>query len=291
MPTAPGCDRTWPLAAALAVAVAWAAAVTCGRVGEAAAGTGADRDRVTQISVINALLLGQFDGTIPFSALLADGDFGLGTLDGLDGELVVLEGRGYQIKSDGAVVEVGPGDTIPFAVVTPFDEDGEFPCPPARSLAELERRIDGAVGHPNNFVAIRIDAEVASATLRSVHPQSKPYRPINARTDFQSVWKREELRGTFVGIRSPAWARGVTVPGYHWHFLAADRRSGGHVLDCDVRGGTVRFDVCGSWLVKLDESAAFNAVDLSADMRDELERIERLRGDGPRSEAPAGDAR
>jgi acetolactate decarboxylase len=138
-------------------------------------------------------------------------------------------------------------------------------------------------------VAIRIEADLASATLRSVHPQSKPYRPINTRKDFQSVWRREDLRGTFVGIRSPAWAQGVTVPGYHWHFLAADRRSGGHVLDCDVRGGTIRFDVCGSWLVRIDESAAFNAVDLSADMREELDRVERLRGGAPTRPGSSAD--
>jgi acetolactate decarboxylase len=269
-----------------------AAAVTCVAMPCVALAEEADRDRVTQISVINSLLLGQFDGTVPFAALVADGDFGLGTLDGLDGELVVLDGRGYQIRSDGTVVEVGPRHMIPFAVVTPFDQDGELACPSVRSLADLERHVDSAVGHPNNFVAIRIEADLASATLRSVHPQAKPYRPINTRKDFQSVWRREALHGTFIGIRSPAWARGVTVPGYHWHFLATDRRSGGHVLDCDVRGGTIRFDVCGSWLVKVDESAAFNAVDLAADMREELDRLERLRGDDARRpETQAEDAR
>jgi acetolactate decarboxylase len=245
-----------------------------------AAGGGAkpDRDRITQVSVINALLLGQFDGWVPFADLLADGDFGLGTLDRLDGELIVLDGKGYQIQSDGDVVEVRPESTIPFAVVTHFDRDGEVPCPAVDSLAELERRLDAVVGHPNNFVAVRIDADVAAITLRSVHPQAKPYRPINARSDFQSVWKREDLRGTFVGIRSPRWAHGITVPGYHWHFMAADRRSGGHVLDSHLRGGTISYDVCGSWLVKLEESADFNGVNLSADLREELDLIERTRG-------------
>ncbi|NQW48439.1 MAG: acetolactate decarboxylase [Planctomycetes bacterium] len=252
---------------------------TGGWAGAEPATAAADHDRITQVSVINALLLGQFDGTVAFASLLADGDFGLGTLDRLDGELVVLDGRGYQIKSDGAVVEVGPQSMIPFAVVTPFDQDGEMACPAVDSLTELELQLDRALGHPNNFVAIRIEAELAAITLRSVHPQSKPYRPINTRKDFQSVWQRENLRGTFVGIRSPRWAEGITVPGYHWHFLAADRRSGGHVLNCHVRGGTVRYDVCGNWLVKLAESADFDSVDLSVDLREELLRVERLRGE------------
>jgi acetolactate decarboxylase len=255
-----------------------ATAVASGGARAEEAGAAQDRDRITQVSVINALLQGRFDGTVPFADVLQDGDLGLGTVDRLDGELVVLEGKGYQIKSDGAIAEVGPDVTIPFAVVTPFDEDGRLPCPQAASLEELERWLDAGVGHPNNFVALRIDGEAAALTLRSVHAQAKPYRPMNSRSDFQSVWKREQVRGTFVGIRSPAWARGITVPGYHWHFLADDRRSGGHVLDCHLRGGTVRFDICGSWLVKLDESADFDRVNLSADLGDELDRIERVRG-------------
>ena len=260
----------------VAVVVVWPAAAEQPVTG---GDTEPDRDRITQVSVINALLLGQFDGRVPFAGLLADGDFGLGTLDRLDGELVVVDGRGYQIKSDGEVVEVGPGAMIPFAVVTPFDRDGELPCPAVDSLAELERRLDGVVGHPNNFVAVRIDAELAAITLRSVHPQSKPYRPINSRSDFQSVWKRENLRGTFVGIRSPQWARDITVPGHHWHFISADRRIGGHVLDCQIQEGTIRYDICGDWTVKLDRSAAFNDKDLSGDLREQVKQVESLRGE------------
>ena len=253
-------------------------ALTAGGHGVAAAEEAVDRDRITQVSVIKALLLGRFDGTVPLAELLTDGDFGLGTLDRLDGELVVLDGRGFQIKSDGAVSEVPPEATIPWAMITCFDRDGALPCPATGSLVELERGLDAAVGHPNNFVALRIEADVAAITLRSVHAQARPYRPIDSRSDFQSVWKREGLRGTFVGIRSPRWADGVTVPGYHWHFLAADRLSGGHVLECSLRGGTIHYDVCGGWLVKLEESPAFDGVNLSADVREELDRIERLRG-------------
>jgi acetolactate decarboxylase len=107
---------------------------------------------------------------------------------------------------------------------------------------------------------------------------AKPDRDRITQVSVINALKREDLRGTFVGIRSPRWAHGITVPGYHWHFMAADRRSGGHVLDCHLRGGTISYDVCGSWLVKLEESADFNGVNLSADLREELDLIERTRG-------------
>jgi acetolactate decarboxylase len=235
-------------------------------------------DRVTQVSVINALMLGRYDGLMTIRELVSHGDFGLGTLDHLDGELVVLEGRAYQVRSDGVVSEVGPGLTTPFAVVTPFAPDGEISLPAITTLVELEARLDDALPQKNSFVAIRIDGRFDSVTLRSVGRQEPPYRPLAEVAEGQSVWTRQGVRGTLVGIRCPAWVAGLNVPGYHWHFLSEDRKVGGHVLDCRSPGARVRYDVCGDWLVKLDESAGHDATDLGRDLSRELRRVEGTRG-------------
>ena len=58
------------------------------------------------------------------------------------------------------------------------------------------------------------------------------------------------MSGTLVGVRSPAWAAELNVPGYHWHFLSDDRTLGGHVLDCRIREGRVQYEVCRGWLIK-----------------------------------------
>src|SRR5262249_60113499 len=84
--------------------------------------------------------------------------------------------------------------------------------------------------------------------------QEPPYRPLVEVAEGQSVWTREDQVGTLVGIRSPVWVGGLSVPGYHWHFLSDDRKVGGHVLDCRIRSGRVRYQVCQDWLVKLDRS-------------------------------------
>ena len=57
--------------------------------------------QITQVSVINALMIGRYEGVMPISELLRHGDFGVGTLDHLDGELIVLDGRAYQVRGDG----------------------------------------------------------------------------------------------------------------------------------------------------------------------------------------------
>jgi acetolactate decarboxylase len=243
--------------------------------------------QITQVSVINALAAGRYDGVMPIPELLQHGDFGVGTLDHLDGELVALDGKAYQVRGDGGVVAVAPDRSTPFAVVTRFHPDGAFPCPPVAGLAGLDARMDEALRHRNHFVAIRIDGRFASLTLRSVGRQEPPYRPLVEVAEGQSVWTREDQVGTLVGIRSPAWVGGLNVPGYHWHFLSDDRKVGGHVLDCRIRAGRVRYQVCQDWVLKLDRSDGFNAADLAQDRSREIRRVETARDrDGDRPHSP-----
>jgi acetolactate decarboxylase len=235
-------------------------------------------DRITQVSVVNALMIGRFDGVMPILDLLRHGGFGVGTLDHLDGELIVLDGKAYQARADGMVIEVPADRSVPFAVVTPFDPDGEFPCPRVAGLADLDAHLDTSLPQKNNFIAIRVDGRFDSITLRSVRRQEPPYRPLRDVAEGQSIWTHDDLSGTLVGVRCPAWVGGLNVPGYHWHFLSDDRKVGGHVLDCRAREGRVRYDVCRDWSVKLDDSAGFNGADLGRDLAQDLRRVERARG-------------
>ena len=240
--------------------------------------TAPDSDMITQISVINSLMIGRYDGVMSISEMLRLGDFGIGTLDHLDGEMIVLDGKVYQVRGDGVVAPVGPDRSTPFAVVTTFQSDGEFPCPVVASLTELESRLASPLPQWNNFIAVRIDGRFQSLTLRSVGRQEPPYKPLAEVAKGQHVWTRENLDGTLIGIRSPIWAGGLTVPGYHWHFLSSDRAVGGHVLDCRVSEGRVNYDIRHNWMIKLEGSNDFNAADLVKDQTKDLRRVESSRG-------------
>jgi acetolactate decarboxylase len=242
-----------------------------------------DRDQITQVSVINALMLGQYDGQMGIPEMLRYGNFGVGTLDHLDGELIVLDGKTYQVGGDGVVRDVDSDRSTPFVVITSFEQDGDFPCPQVGSLSDLDAHLDDALPQKNNFVAIRVDARFTSITLRSVHRQDPPYKPLAEVAKSQSVWTHQDVSGTLVGIRSPVWVGGLNVPGTHWHFLSDDHKIGGHVLDCRVREGLVRYDVCGDWLVKLSRSSKFDAIDVGRDLSRDLKRVESSRG--PKEEA------
>src|SRR3954453_15163407 len=70
-----------------------------------------------QASTIAALLQGAYDGDLSFSELAEHGNLGLGTLNGLDGEMIAIDRRFYRADVDGAVSEVDGATRTPFAVV------------------------------------------------------------------------------------------------------------------------------------------------------------------------------
>src|ERR1700739_4074750 len=61
-----------------------------------------DEDQtVFQTSTVKALMEGAPTGDMTRGELKTHGDFGLGTFDGLDGEMIELDGMVFQVRADG----------------------------------------------------------------------------------------------------------------------------------------------------------------------------------------------
>jgi acetolactate decarboxylase len=84
------------------------------------------RHRAYQISTSAALVQGASEGAVSSRKLVANGDFGLGTFEHLDEEMVVLDGIIYQVRGDGTVEARRDDFQIPFAVVSRFQPDEIF---------------------------------------------------------------------------------------------------------------------------------------------------------------------
>lgn len=74
-----------------------------------------------QVSTAGAPVEGVNQGAISVGTLRQHGDFGLGTFDGLDGEMVLLDGDVYRVRSDESVDEAEDDALTPFAVATRFE--------------------------------------------------------------------------------------------------------------------------------------------------------------------------
>src|SRR5512133_2177533 len=110
---------------------------------------------------------------------------------------------------------------------------------------------------------------------RSVPSQVKPYKPLTEIVKTQPVFDLKNLEGTIVGFRCPSYAKGINVPGYHLHFLAADHKSGGHVLDFRIDRAKVEISDLTTVLLILPTDKSFYGADLTPDREKELRAVEK----------------
>lgn len=243
-----------------------------------AASTGTEaRDALVQYSLIAALAAGDYADGFQLRKILQDGDFGIGTFDHLDGELMLLDGEMYQASADGTVRKVDLKGSTPFAAVTFFDEDGRLEGVRAASLEDLDEQLDRKLPRRNVPYAIRIDGAFSELTLRSVPRQSPPFRPLVEVARQQTTWQKQNVRGTLLGFRCPAWVGTLNVAGYHWHFLSDDHTVAGHVLACQFDNALLRYDECTSLVIRLPQSTAFDRFDKDKVKDADIEEIERQR--------------
>ncbi|AET64848.1 acetolactate decarboxylase [Methanothrix harundinacea] len=234
-----------------------------------------DREVLFQVSTIDALLLAVYDGVLSVGVLKEKGDFGIGTFDKLEGEMILLDGICYQVKEDGFAYVVSDDLTTPFASVTFFDHDETVLIEEAANLTELVGILEASLPSKNVFYAIRIDGTFPYVRTRSVPAQERPYPLLVDVTANQTVFEFENASGTIVGFWTPQFAAGINVPGSHLHFITDDRKAGGHILDLRVDGVEVALDVTASILMALPAEGDFFDLDLTGDLSGYLEKVEK----------------
>jgi len=237
--------------------------------------TTAPKNTLMQISTIDALLAGAYDGQMTIGELLTHGDFGVGTFDALEGEMIVLDHQVYQARADGTVRLMPDGATTPFAAVVNFSADQIINRDGLTSCSGLQTQMDESAPNKNLFLAVRLDGTFPSMKVRSVPKQTKPYPSLAEAVQHQAVFEYTNVTGTVLGFRCPAFVKGVNVPGWHLHFISKDRKTGGHILDFTTGGGNLQLDTCNRFYMILPEQEHFSTLDLSQDRSKELEKVEK----------------
>jgi acetolactate decarboxylase len=223
---------------------------------------------------VNALVEGIYEEKIPLATIRQHGDFGLGTFDDLDGEMVMLDGEVFQITGDGRVHQVDDRVNTPFACVTFYrplshdDLDGEL------SYAEFQEWLRELLPSPNIFYAIRAEGRFASLRARSV-PKQESYRPLVEVAQEQPEFTFEDVEGTLAGFFTPAFVESLSVPGLHLHFLSADRQRGGHLLECRPTKLRVGVQFISTLELGLPMSLDYLTWDFSRDVGQDLDKAEK----------------
>jgi acetolactate decarboxylase len=233
-----------------------------------------DEDKtVFQTSTVNALMEGASTGDMTMSELKTHGDFGLGTFDGLDGEMIELDGKVFQVRADGHAHPVEDSARTPFATVSFFKAD---------ESARLDRRCDqpamlaavaAMLPSQNIFHALRIEGHFDYVKTRAVAKQDKSVGLEDAARE-EPIFEFNDVEGTIVGFFTPDYLRGVNVPGYHLHFITADRTAGGHMLDCRTKDVTIKIHHTPEFELGTPGTEEFLKADLTHDHTAAITKIE-----------------
>ncbi len=218
-----------------------------------------------QSSMVSALLHGVFDGEMTFRELAQHGDFGLGTFNALDGEMICVDGRFYALRSDGRAYGVPPDQRTPFATVLFFEAEIEWDLDSPMRRRAFEEMLGERAPKKNGFYAIRLDGRFSWMKVRSVPRQEKPYPTLLEVVKNQPVFEFENVSGSLIGFRLPDYTVGINVPGYHLHFIDDERTCGGHVTDFTLERGKLQIDNTNNLHLEIPEASGdFDAADLSS---------------------------
>lgn len=235
--------------------------------------------RLSQVSLLNALLLGEYDGFISVETLKTQGDTGIGTFDTLDGEMILLDGIVYQAKVDGSVVQVDDEVLVPFAMATHFSPTvAEQPLSLVSGIEVLKTHLDQVISSTthdfNRFYVVKLQGTFSHVRVRSVPAQEKPYQRLSTIAASQKEYVYEPVEGTIVAFRCPDYVNGINMPGWHLHFLSSDADKGGHLLEVDIEEGVMEMGDMRQYSLVLPDSASFASMDIAHDLTQETLFVE-----------------
>ncbi|MEM7441692.1 MAG: acetolactate decarboxylase [Pseudomonadota bacterium] len=227
-----------------------------------------------QVSTTGALVEGVATGAVTVGELAEHGDFGLGTFSHFDGEMVVLDGKFYQVLSESTVTEAPKDALVPFAVVTHFTPESNDKLERFDSFDELSERLSALRPSDNLIYAVR---------LRGVfdHIKARTAAKIDGKATLAEVASTQEefsfdnMPCTVVGFWMPDYTKAVNVQGWHLHFLSDDGLHGGHILNCRARSIEVELEHMSDFRMAIPETAEFLKADLTHDPSAVIEDVER----------------
>ncbi len=236
-----------------------------------------DDDSMYQVSLMQAFMHGEYNGVITVGDFKSHGDIGLGTFEGVNGEMIVLDGVVYQAAADGSINVMPDNETIPFATITKFDEDANMTNITANDFDDLTSKLDSEIEKygTNNMYVIKIKGDFSNITVRSVEKQEKPYKEFTevAAVD-QKVFNHTDVTGTVVAVYFPEYMNELNMHGWHLHFLSDDKTKGGHVLGFSDLNGTGQIDEIHEFNMILPSDDTFAKMNFTEDMSNKISSVE-----------------
>ena len=162
-----------------------------------------EANHIYQYSLLNALMDGVCETGITVAQFRKKGNQGLGTFARMNGELLFLDDKVYQLQAEGNIREADDADQIPFAVSTNFVPD-ESRNVELRSKKDIQRVLEEFNDHAKNlYMTYRIEGRFEYLKCRTVRGQEFKGQSLSELGDKQSVETYEDVEGAIIGFRTP----------------------------------------------------------------------------------------
>ena len=236
-----------------------------------------DTETIYQVALLQSLTQGYYDGIIKVSELKEHGDTGIGTFEGVNGEMIVIDGKVYQALGDGSVKEAADDETVPFSNVTFFDNDVSVDLKDIKDMASFKSELDKTVNDKgkNMFYMVKVSGTFEKMFVRSEIKQEKPYKSLDKALETdQREFDYENITGTVVGLYCPDYMGGLNAAGWHFHFISDDRTKGGHILELNFKEAKAELDITPSFDMTLSDNGDFQSMELAKDVDDAIKKVE-----------------
>lgn len=236
----------------------------------------AQQNSLYQYGVADAFVGGLFDASYSWRALKRHGDFGLGAPGMLDGELTICDGKAYQTQASGKTTLVDDNFKTALAFVTFFNPDTTFYISGKIDQAAAFQQIDQYLHHKNGMYAIRITGAFEQLKTRAFPAYTQqPYPPLATLLHTQHFFEIKNTSGVLVGYKLPPYINGVSIEGYHFHFLSDDRQQGGHMLTFSGNGLKVEVAELKGFQLEVPGDDTFHNFEFKKKQNIDLEKVEK----------------
>lgn len=231
-----------------------------------------DNESIYQVALLQSLTMGYFDGSITVKQLKTHGDIGIGTFEGLNGEMIVLDGVVYRANQACKINIMRDNDKIPFSNVTFFEKDFAIKLNNVADKESLEKIFNEQVNKHgrNSFYMIKLAGTFKEILIRSEAGAEEPYPTLVEALKTQNELTLENVDGTIVGLYCPDYMSSLNSTGWHFHFITADKKLGGHVLGLNLATGEAQFDKTDAFNMNVPTKNNFHDLNFNKDLREDI---------------------
>lgn len=236
-------------------------------------------NRMYQVSTLQALAMGYTRSVVTVGELRSHGTTGLGTFNGVDGEMIMIDGRCYRAKEDGSVFEADDEMGVPFASVSNFKGERSFVTEENLDIGKLKDVLNNKIEEKfglNSMHIVTLEGEFEVVHARSESPTYSIHvslKEILSKT--QKSFEFDNIKGTMVCVYYPDYMDGINASGWHLHFISDDRTRGGHVFELKMKAGASgKVDKINNIELQLPLEPVFDTYSLKQASDKEIKQVE-----------------